>query len=185
LKNSLLIVYFLTQITGVFAQEYMGHKVINMPFPLAGGEIVSLPVTDAGTIPAENEKIKIEVAGYNVGPIPGQEKVPGLFWIFGFTSKLNQKIESVIVQEVFSTDKAISVVDDEAPSMKGVTWSTHTGYAEVSASGIPWLYSNKPTFFVYKFSIKIDGEKVVLYQPVYFSNRAKQLFVDHADKLRK
>lgn len=163
----------------------MGYKVTSMSFPLADGVTVLLPVTDAGPIPAENEKIKIEVAGYNVGPIPGQEKVPGLFWIFGFTSKLNQTIESVEVEEVFANDKAILVVDDQTPSLKGVTWSTHTGYTEVSPHGVPWLYTSKPTVFVYKFSIKIDGEQIVLYQPIYFSSRAKQLFVDLAGKVRK
>ena len=39
------------------AQQYMGHTVTNMPFPIARGKTVSLPVTDAGPIPAENEKI--------------------------------------------------------------------------------------------------------------------------------
>jgi hypothetical protein len=181
-----LAVLLTIQMTCVCAQQYMGHTVTYMSFPIAGGKAVSLPVTDAGPIPAENDKIKIEVAGFNVGPLKSESKIPALIWIFGFTSKMNQKIEKVKIDEVFSRDSATTVLVDEAPKLKDATWSASKESVELAPATFPWLYTSEATIFVFKFSISIEGSaEVVLFQPVWFPEKAKKLFIELADEIRK
>ncbi len=108
-----------------YPQTYMGMKVVDTPFSIANGQVLMLPSTDRGAIPAENDKIKIEVAGFSVHD-DAEKKESSLIWIFGFTSKIDQKIEKVKIEEIATGSAVAPMVQDDAPRLKGQTWSTHT-----------------------------------------------------------
>src|SRR5262245_3491918 len=80
------------------SRTYMGQKVVDAPFIVAGGtKTLRLPVTDGGPIPAEDERIKIQVAGFLISR---KEPSPTITWRFAFTSKHPQVIEQVVVEEL-------------------------------------------------------------------------------------
>lgn len=169
-----------------FSQTYMGQKVVNMPFPIAGGKILMLPVTDGGPIPAQNDKIKIQVAGFHVGPRKDNKKIPELTWVFGFTSKNDQKIKKVSIEEIASDDPTIQPIHDDTPQLKDNDWSASTESIEVNSRTLPWLYSSKPSIFVFKFAIAMEGEpEIVLYQPTWFPAKVKALFIADGDDIRR
>jgi len=78
----LLIVALLMGCSSPQSRTYMGHKVIESPFELSGGEVVKLPITDDGPIPAETDSYKVEVAGFSVGKSETQSHTAELTWGF-------------------------------------------------------------------------------------------------------
>ena len=157
-------------------RTHMGQRVIDAPFPIAGGQTLMLPVTAGGTVPAENDKVKIQVAGFVTGPSKSIPQGRTLTWIFSFTLKTSQPVEQVTVEEVAPGDPAVLMVRDEAPKLDRNDWSGRTAAIEMSPQALPWLYSPSTSVFVYKFTIKIQGELAqVLYQPTGYSAAAKQM----------
>src|SRR5689334_6598337 len=96
-------------------REFMGHKVIDAPFVVAGGKTVVLPVTDAGPIPAEDRKAKIETAGFIITRSKEDPKLALIVWTFGLTNKSIKTIESISVSEVAPSDVEKLLVSDAAP----------------------------------------------------------------------
>jgi hypothetical protein len=157
------------------ARAGTGQKIANMPFPIAGGQTVLLPVSDGGPIPAENDEVKIEVAGFVIGPSPTDPKVPLLTWKFAFTPKKGQTIEQVVVEEVAAADAAQLLVSDEIPRLDEGFWRGTSRPFMADPESQRWLYSNSPSVFVFKFSIAFEGVPVqVLYQPSWFPAQAKK-----------
>src|SRR4051812_31576743 len=77
-------ILILTCLSGVaLGREFMGHKVIDAPFVVAGGKTVVLPITDAGPIPAEDRKAKIEAAGFIITRSSDDPKLALIIWTFG------------------------------------------------------------------------------------------------------
>jgi len=155
----------------------MGYKVVNFPFPIAGGEIVRLPTADAGPIPAENREVKIEVAGFAVGPSPEDPKKAVLVWHFGFTAKRLRELESVEVAEVSPSDVAVPLIVDSKPELIENYWKSTISGVPVGSETTPWLYEEKASIFVFRFTLKQKNKKAfVLYQPAWFSAEAKDEF---------
>jgi hypothetical protein len=154
-------------------RTYMGHRVVDMNFPIAGGETVSLPVTDAGPIPAESPAFKIEIAGVSIdGP-----KQATLAWKFALTSKTSKTLEHVLVEEVHPSEVAKVLVDDPSPSLKDKIWSSTTAGIEPNPSTTAWLFTEVASVFVFRFTITPAGSPpVVLYQPAWFSPPSKEAF---------
>lgn len=166
----------------------MGYEVREMQFPIAGGEVVSLPVTYAGPIPAENRAFKIEVAGFNIQPALFEPKRATLVWQFSLTAKSLKALDRVVVEEVFPSDVAKVLVDDKAPSLQHAVreprpgdradrWLASTAGLEPSSTSTPWLFTPEASIFVFRFTIEAAGKSpVVLYQPAWFSSPAKEAF---------
>ena len=174
--RKIAIVLLLTLIGCESPRTHMGERVIDAPYPIAGGQTLMLPVTAGGTVPAENDKAKIQVAGFITGPSKSNPQGRTLTWTFGFTSKTSQPIEQVIVEEVAPSDPAVLMVRDEAPKLERNYWIGSMAPIEMSPQLLPWLYAPSTSVFVYKFIIKIQGEPAqVLYQPTGYSAAAKQM----------
>ena len=158
-------------------QKYMGHPVSQKSFMIAGGETVTLPVTAAGPIPAENEQFKIEVAGFSVGPSKVENGKKALIWGFALTNKVSVKLESVVVEEVAPTNQPKILVSDSAPESKNGVWRGSAQEIIPSAQTTPWLFENGTSTFIYRFSIKPkNAPVVVLYQPSSFAVQSKAVF---------
>jgi hypothetical protein len=156
----------------------MGQKVIDIQFPIAGGKMVSLPVTDGGPIPTEESAFKIEVAGFSIQPSLFDPKHVVLAWKFGLTSKTSKKLERVLVEEVFPSDVAKTLVDDHSPSLSGKMWSGSNTGVEPNPTSTPWLFTEGASVFIFRFTITPAGgvNPVVLYQPAWFSRPVKGQF---------
>jgi hypothetical protein len=158
-------------------RTYMGYRVIDMEFPITGGKKVSLPMTDAGPIPAEDRAFKIEVAGFSIQPSILGPKQALLAWNFALTAKASKTLERVVVEEVFPTDVAKVLVDDQSPSLSGKMWSGGAAGVEANPASTAWLFTEEASVFVFRFTITPAGRPpVVLYQPAWFSPPVKEVF---------
>jgi hypothetical protein len=182
MKPAFLFVVVL--LTGCASSPASTHKqVVEMPFPIAGGQILRLPVTDGGPVPAENDKIKIEVAGFIIGPSAADPTVPSLIWMFNFATKTDQKIEQVVIEEVAASDSAKLMLVDDRPNLKQGSWAGRSTPTKADRLSVPWLYSSKPSIFVFKFSVKVQGLPVqILYQPSWFPPAAKKAMMAGYEK---
>jgi hypothetical protein len=159
------------------ARKYQGQKVIELPFKVAGGKIVKLPVTKAGAIPAETSDVRIDVAGISVQPSKENPNQSELIWHFGFTNKQLKCVRRVSVIEIAPSRTETTRIEDAAPSLKDNYWLGVTGPVEATAVSIPWLFEEKTSMFVFRFTIEGEtGLPIELYQPTFFSAEAKAIF---------
>lgn len=164
-------------------RTHMGFEVIDMPFTIAGGETILLPVTDAGPVPAEDENYKIEFAGFFVGPSKSEESRAELVWGFGVSNKSNIGVASIIVEEVSPSDTAKTVLTVEAPEFTSGVWLGKTDPVPANRESTPWLFKPKASIYVYRFIIRsTKGTEVTLLQPAWFSTEAK---ASHLKKIEK
>ncbi|MEO8064087.1 MAG: hypothetical protein ABI821_15235 [Pseudomonadota bacterium] len=155
----------------------MGQKVIDAPFAIAGGNTVMLPVTDAGAIPAEDRKAKIEVAGFIVTRSENEPKLAMIVWNFGLTNKSIKNIESVTVAEVAPAELETPLINDTAPNLVKRYWVGATPPVAATRESVPWLFKEGSTIFVFRFTISEPGKKPHVYlQPAWFSNEVKTHF---------
>ena len=165
-------------------QTYMGRRVINAPFAVAGGNTLSLPVTDAGPLPAENDSFKIEVAGFTVEPSKDNPKVALLIWRFSLTSKTSQQLERVLVEEISPSAIEKLIVEDQSPGLRAKAWHGASAPLEASRTSTPWLYDEKASIYVFRFTIQARGATpTVLHQPAWFSKPAKEQFRKHIERI--
>jgi len=178
MKNALLLIVVCLLSGCASSPASAPQHTGEMPFPIAGGKILRLPVADGGPLPAENDQIKIQVAGFITGPSTSNPAIPALTWTFGFKTKTDQKIEQVMVEEVGAGDAAKLMLVDDNPSLEQGAWTGKSEATQADRQSAPWLYSSKPSVFVFKFSIKVQGMPVqILYQPSWFPAAAKQAMV--------
>lgn len=163
------------------AKEYMGQKVIEVPFKIAGGATVTLPITVAGPIPAEDRKVRIEGAGPSIDA--GQPEGAVLAWNFAFTNKGMKDIARVEVAEVSPSDPEVLLVSDTAPTLHEKLWTGSTKPIAVTEGAASWLFSERASFFVFRFTITERGKSPrVLYQMAYFPAEAKAQLRKIADR---
>lgn len=156
---------------------YMGYPVKQVPFNLAGGTTVNLPITPAGPIPAETPHYKVEVAGIFKGPSKSNPGKTDMWWGFSVTNKNRASLESVLVERVYPDADVIPMISDNQPVVKNGVWSAGTQPLEINSENLPWLFSATPTTFVYRFTIKAkDIPAEILYQPSSYSGQVKALF---------
>jgi hypothetical protein len=170
--------FFVVLISGCTLSCRVMAQIIEVPFHIAGGRVLQLPVTDGGPIPAEKNGIKIQVAGFVIGPSASNPAVPALTWRFAFSAKTDQQLEQVVVEEVGTSDSAKLMLSDNQPQLEKGSWVGGSETIKADPSTTPWLYSNAPSIFVFKFSIKAQGMPVqILYQPSWFSAQAKKAMI--------
>jgi len=157
---------------------YLGHSVSETPFKVDGGKTISLPVTNVGALPAENEDYKIEGAGFNASLKKGSPSESKLTWAFSFVSKKSAELDSVVVEQVTDSGGLELVVKDNSPVLKNKNWVGWSAPASMTKELSPWLYSSSDSTFVFKFTIKAkDGSSIVMYQPSIISSRAKAMYL--------
>lgn len=157
---------------------YLGHAVREAPFKVDGGKTVSLPVTSAGALPAENEDYKIEGAGFNASLKKGNPSDSKLTWAFSFVSKKSAELDSIVVEQVTDSGGLELLVKDNSPALKYKNWVGWSAPTSMTKDLTPWLYSGSDSIFVFKFTIKAkDGSSVVMYQPSIISSRAKGMYL--------
>ncbi len=147
-------------------------------FVIAGGQTVSIPMTNAGPISIENEYAKILVAGFVIGPSKGNEKHAILAWGFDFEIKPTiKKLEAVKVEEVAPSTSAVILVEDNSPVLKGGVWSGNASPIPANRTSTPWLFTSDKSIYVFRFTIKpVGAPAFVLYQPAWFTGAAKRSF---------
>jgi len=158
-------------------REFMGHKVVDVPFQIAGGTTVALPITDAGPIPAEDRKARIEVAGFSITRSKGDPKLALIVWTFGLTNKSIKSIESILVSEVAPADVEKPLVKDAAPKLQEKYWTASTAPALATRESLPWLFTDGASTFVFRIAINEAGkDSRVYFQPAWFTKEAKAHF---------
>jgi len=179
-----VLVLFLAGCGATTQKTYMGYKVFDVSYPVANNQILSFPTTDAGPIPAENDNYKIEVTGFSVGPSKEDPKKALLTWHFTVKSKKINKIETIQIDEIAPTYVEKMVLIDTDPTIKNGLWSGSLEPIEASSTSTPWLYAEKASFYVYRFTIKAENsEPVILNQLAWFSKPAKKSFQYNIKKI--
>jgi hypothetical protein len=163
-------------------RTYMGRRVVDVPFPIASGKIVTLPTTDGGAIPAENVDYKIEFAGFFIGPSGSDAKRANLTWRFALTDKTSKSIERIFIDEVSPSEIEKLILQDNAPKLNNGVWTGATEPIEASHTSTPWLYMDKASIYVFRFTLHSRGEPpTVLYQLTWFSKPTKEAFRQKID----
>jgi hypothetical protein len=179
--KSLLIVAFCAGVIlppAVFAQE---TKTIQLR--IAEGKTILATVDDRGPFPAEDARVKIEVAGILVR-FREDRKEPQLVWNFSFRTKASQLVSGVKVDDV-TEDPVAGLVSDGRPTLKENLWSGTAQPVPISKDTIPWLYDSKPMIKVFRFTVQYqDGSQAVLHQLAWYPASFKETVRAHADKLR-
>ena len=158
------------------SRTYMGYRVDDTPIVIADGSTIVVPMTDGGPIPAESDAFKIEVAGITVGLSKTSPDQRQLVWVFGLTSKLDQPLAQVKIEQVAPGQSIKLLVDDGVPVIKGKSWSGSSDPTEMSNVGTPWLFEKNASIFVFRFTIRPkQGAATVLYQASKISGLHKVL----------
>lgn len=151
---------------------------------IAGGQKIVANISARGPVPAEDLRIKIEVAGMFVGPSPKNSREPELVWNFSFRNKTNHNVLAVIVEDV-TFDPIKTLVSDLEPVVRNDDWR---GFAEpigVTKEALPWVYDSGPTMKVFRFTVRYDDDqRSVLYQLAMFQPIAKEQIRERAALVR-
>lgn len=185
-KIVLLIVCSVSLLLADASETYMGYKVMKMPFKISGNQYVELKLTEAGPIPVENEDYKITNAGLFVAPSSENKTIPNLFFGFGLTKKSDANVSEIIIEEVFPSEKAMTIYEEKDPQFSDKSWFSKRAHCVVpNEQNTPWLYNAKGSIFVYKFTIKkYDGSFSTLLQLVWFSRELKSSLLQSIAKYK-
>lgn len=157
---------------------YLGYPISEASFKVDGGKTVSLPVTRAGALPAENSDYKIEGAGFSAALEKGKPNESKLTWGFSFVSKKAAELDSVVVEQVTAAGELELVVKDNAPILKRNNWVGRSAPVSMAKDVSPWLYSGDDSTFVFKFTIRAkDGNSIEMYQPSIIASRLKSVYL--------
>ena len=155
-----------------------------LEIPIAEGRRISVAVMDGGPVPAENERLKIEIAGMVVSAAQDSQPGPALIWNFSFRVKDGASLGAVAVDDV-TADPIAVMVNDNAPVLQNGTWGGRARPLLINARDLPWLYEPKPTIKVFRFTVRhADGEVSVLHQLAWFPVPTKNVIREHAEKVR-
>lgn len=161
----------------------MGYQVKDVVFSIAGGQSVTLPMTVAGPIPAENDTYKIEVAGFSVGPSKEKSSETQLTWGFALSAKKSVNLKQVLVEQVSPGDVEKKMLKDTSASLKNGMWRGSAEPVPLNENETPWLYESGSSTFIFKITIQAEGQNdVVLYQPSTFPQQSKEIFRNMAAK---
>jgi hypothetical protein len=143
-----------------------------------GDRKVTVVLKDGMPIPAEDKNIKIHTTGLVSGPDKVDPARRAIFWIFGFTQKQGPKIIGIKIEEV-SSDKADRlVINDSEPVLKKDSWSFSAEPVVISESSTPFMYENRNSAFLFRFTIQFEGgSQSVLNQMSIFPVQAKKYLV--------
>lgn len=159
-------------------------NIQEMPFKIAGGKTINVKISDQGAVAAENEKARITATAVLIGPSRESNVIPALVWSFGLTSKTNDEISKITVENVFPNDPAVLLVTDNQPKLKNSAWIGQIENGDPRGNNNVWLKAKKLSAFVFKFSVTFkDGGETTLYQLSIFNEDDKRFFLQAAEQL--
>ncbi|HEY1268775.1 MAG TPA: hypothetical protein VGH16_16080 [Candidatus Binatia bacterium] len=151
---------------------------------IAGGQKITANISRGGPVPAEDLRIKIEIAGIIVGPSRTNSREPELVWNFSFRNKTNHNVLAVIVDDV-TFDPIKTLVGDLEPVARDNVWR---GFAEpiaVTKESLPWLFDSGPTMKVFRFTVRYDDDqRSILHQLGMYSAGGKEALLEAAALVR-
>lgn len=139
---------------------------------LGDGSEISHAWDEAGPLPASNDWVKVEVAGY----LLSEDKVgEGFSWTWTFTLDMNNPGVNLIVISDVSDANVVRLVEADEGVFHSGKWLAQSASMPVSGFHQPWLFKDGDTVRVMRFSLAdIHGETRILYQPVLFSHASKK-----------
>ena len=109
-------------------------------YQVAGGRTVQLPVSAAGARSSETVNIKIDVTGFMIDGDKAE-----LTYEFGFTSKTNQALRAVTVEDVTGAT-AVTLVDDSNLTFDtSGYWKGQSAPRRVGDPSLDWLHGPADT----------------------------------------
>lgn len=139
---------------------------------LGDGLQIEHPWDESGPLPASNDWVNVEVAGYLLSE---DRKGDGFSWTWTFTLGLkNPTIELVAVSDVTDSN-VLRLVAPEDGVFSEDKWLAQSDSIVVSGFHLPWLFKDGDSVRVLRFSIADKrGETRILYQPVLFTHAGKK-----------
>ncbi len=139
---------------------------------LGDGTQISHPWDEAGPLPASNDWVNVEVAGYQLSE---DRQGAGFSWTWTFTLGLKHSgVDLVAVSDVSDSNVAQLVAPHGGVFNKG-KWLAQSESMPVSGFHLPWLFKDGDSVRVLRFSIADKaGATRILYQPVLFTHTGKQ-----------
>lgn len=100
---------------------------------------------------------------------------------FGFDINSKKKPVNVRVEDV-TGNEAILLVEDPNPVIELAQWKGNSAPKELTAAGVPWLFTAGDTLTVFRFTVLLEGDRepVVIYQPSVFPESSKARLRDIA-----
>ena len=140
-------------------------------YQIAGGKTIRLPVYAGGARSSETARIKIDVTGFMIDGDKAE-----LTYVFGFTSKTNQALRAVTVEDVTGAT-AVTLVDD--PNLTFDTtgyWKGESTPRRAGDSSLDWLSVPGDTEKIFRFKITFaDGAVEEIYQASIWKGQTKPL----------
>lgn len=160
------------------ASAHGADEVQYATFKIAGGESITVPITDAGALPAENEHAQVTSAGLLIEEARKPAAGAVLLWHFEIAMKApSKKLASVRVEEVWPSRTAVTLVDDTRPRIEDGSWSAISAGTPADAPPAAWLQSDEPSIFIFRMTVTPKaGEPYVLHQLAWFPRSQKKQF---------
>lgn len=154
------------------------------PFTLGGGDVVTLPVTDRGPLPARGGGYGMEFVGPLIGPLASGSKVPALTWSFSISARIGARCQEILVEEV-SGKAPVVVARLQNPVLDTGIVQLSSSTREVSEATAPWLFERGPTIKVFRITFAgPEGRNVILHQPAWYSREAKAGLLETINRIR-
>jgi len=105
---------------------------------------------------------------------------------FGFDIAANKKLVQVRVEDVTGKEPIV-MVEDFAPAIERAHWKGNGTPREITAEGVPWLFTRGDTLTVFRFTVKLEGDDapIVIYQPSVFRESSKIRLQNIAAAMKK
>jgi hypothetical protein len=151
-------------------------------FTISGGQVVELPVSDRGALPATAEGVKVEIAGPIFGPSKDSPDKAALIWAFTLSVPKDATYSSLTVEDVSAPEAKLVASQDQpavkvlkAPDGKELSLLQLRGSpADISPETTPWVYQAGTTTIVFRFTLKsTSGKSLTLHQPTMFGDGPK------------
>lgn len=139
---------------------------------LGDGSTITHPWDEAGPLPAANDWVKVEVAGYLLAE---NRERPGHNWTWTFTLALLAPDISLVVVSDVTDATATRLVGPGQGIFNNGKWLAQSDELPVSGFHLPWLYRDGDSVRILRFSIaNKDGQTRILFQPVLFTHEGKK-----------
>lgn len=140
--------------------------------PIAGGETIEIEVLDGVPLPAQDERARIEVAGWT--------RVKGEFGEVLIADSVavsfqGNAIPTWIRVEDVTSDPVILVLDDSNPTVEDGVWRAAARRTQVEEAAELSRPGDEASVFRFTIGFE-DGARTILYQARILSAAAKQLF---------
>lgn len=168
--SRIAVVFLLALLTAACSPESTNTETRQLE--LGDGSTIEHPWDEAGPLPASNDWVGVEVAGYMLAE---NREGPGYNWTWTFTlALLEPDIDMVVVSDV--SDRTVSrLVNPGDGIFNNGKWLAQSESIPVSGFHLPWLFRDGESVRVLRFSIANKaGETRILYQPVRFTHEGKQ-----------